>query len=126
MRHYRNSRDGVYRVRNGMILGVCGGLAKFFDISVFWVRVICLMLLVFTGFWPVIGVYLLAALLMKPEPVAPIASDAEREFYNSYASSRSGALGRIKRKFEYLDRRIQRIEDVVTSKDYDWERRMGR
>ncbi|MBI3301825.1 MAG: hypothetical protein HYZ72_07070 [Deltaproteobacteria bacterium] len=69
--------------------------------------------------------YFLAALLMKPEPVLPLETEGEQEFYNSYASSRRMALHRLKRTYDTLDRRIQRIESIVTSREYDWERRLN-
>lgn len=123
---YATSRRGLYRSRKGVIMGVCRGFAEYFDFSVFWIRAIALALLLFTGIWPVAVLYVLAGLLMKPEPVVPFESDADREFYESYTSSRSMALGRVKRKFENLDRRLRRMEDVVTSRDFDWERRMAK
>jgi len=63
--------NGVYRSRNGIILGVCRGIAEYFDFSVFWVRTITLLAFLFSGFWPVAVLYFVAALLMKPEPVHP-------------------------------------------------------
>lgn len=119
------NRQGLYRSRSGVIMGVCKGLAQYFDFSVTWIRLIAVALLLFTGFWPIVLLYLLAGLLMKPEPAIPFAGDADREFYDSYAGSRAMALSRLKRKFENLDRRIRRMEDVVTSPDYDWKRRMS-
>jgi len=80
--------------------------------------------LFFTGIWLILGLYILAALLMKPAPVVPFQSAEDAEFYNSYTSSRSMALHRLKRTFDNLDRRIQRIESIVTARDYDWERRL--
>jgi phage shock protein C len=62
---------------------------------------------------------------MKPEPVLPLETEAEQEFYNSYATSRSMALHRLRRTFDQLDRRIRRIESIVTSREYDWERRLN-
>ena len=120
-----NYRKGIYRSRNGAILGVCKGLAEHFDFSVFWTRVIALILLLVAGFLPAIGLYLLAALLMKPEPVVPIQDSAEKEFYDSYANSRQGAVQRLKRRYENLQRRIQRMEHIVTSAEYDWENRLN-
>lgn len=115
---------GLYRSRNGMILGVCKGVAEYFDFSVFWTRVIAIFLLLFSGFWPVMGIYFLAALLMKPEPVIPIRNDDEQEFYDSYISSRKSAADRLKRRYSKLERRLQRLEHTVTSPEFDWERRM--
>lgn len=121
----RPDRSGrcLYRSRNGVILGVCRGLALYFDARVIWIRMFAVLLLLFTGLWPAIGLYLLAGILMKPEPVLPFANTAEQEFYNSYTGSRGMALQRLKRKFDNMDRRIQRMEHIVTSKDFDWERR---
>ena len=114
---------GLYRARDGMILGVCKGLARFLDISVFWTRCGVILLALFTGFWPVIGGYLLAGFILKPEPALAPGNDSEREFYNSYAASRESGLRRVTRKFDRLEKRIRRMEDTVTSREYDWDRR---
>ncbi|MEW5726015.1 MAG: PspC domain-containing protein, partial [Thermodesulfobacteriota bacterium] len=103
-----NGRKGLYRSRSGVILGVCKGLAEYFDLSVFWTRVVAVGFLIFTGLWPVVGLYLLAALLMKPEPVVKFRDERDHEFYNSYATSRKMAIHRLKRTFDHLDRRLRR------------------
>jgi phage shock protein C len=100
-------------------------MADYLDISVSWTRVIALGFLIFTGIWPIVGLYILAALLMKPEPVLPIQSEDEQEFYNSYTTSGGMAIRRLKRTYENLNRRIQRLEDLVTTREYDWERRLN-
>ena len=115
---------GLYRSRNGMLLGVCQGIADYLDISLFWTRMLTILFFLFSGLWPVGGLYLLAAMVMKPEPVVPFASAGEREFYDAYVNSRGLALHRLKRTFDHLDRRIQRMEDVVTKREYEWERRL--
>lgn len=67
MTTYR-SHTGLYRSRDGVLFGVCRGIAEYLDISVFWTRAITLGALIFTGFFPVGFAYLVAALLMKKEP----------------------------------------------------------
>ncbi|MFZ0241865.1 MAG: PspC domain-containing protein [Desulfobacterales bacterium] len=116
--------NGFYRSRRGILLGVCRGIAEYFDFSVFWARAIAVGLFILTGFWPITGLYLLAALIMKPEPVIPLDSEDEQEFYESYAGNRHRALKRLKHRFERLERRIQHMEHVVTGPEYDWDRRM--
>ena len=116
-------RTGLYRSRTGLIVGVCKGVAQHFDFSVFWMRAIAVVLLIVSGIWPMLIVYVVAALLMKPEPVLPLETEEEQDFYNSYTASRSMALRRLKRIFDHLDRRIQRMESTVTTREYDWERR---
>ena len=62
---------GPHRSRRARILGVCAGLAEYFDLSVKGVRIAAVILLIVMGFWPIIGLYLLAAILMKPAPLIP-------------------------------------------------------
>jgi len=116
-------RDRLYRSRSGMILGVCKGLAQHFDVSLLWIRVIVVLMMFFTGFWPVVGLYLLAGFLLKPEPVLPLHNEEESDFYQAYSRSRNEGLSRIKSKFDRLDKRIRRLEDVVTSREFDWDNR---
>lgn len=113
--------EGFYRSRRGILLGVCRGLAEHLNISVFWTRIIVLALFLFTGFWPVGVIYFVAGLLLKPEPVIPLESASDEEFYQSYTRSRSSAIQRIKNKFDNIDRRIRRMEDTVTSKEFDFK-----
>lgn len=117
-------RRGIYRSRHGAIFGVCRGLAEHFDFSVFWVRFLAVALLIFSGLWPAMILYILAALIMKPEPALPISSPDEQHFYDVYASSRHEAAQRLRRRYDGLEKRIRRMEAVVTSREYNWERRL--
>jgi len=65
---YARTRRGFYRSRDGAIFGVCRGIAEYFDFSLFWTRAITVIIFFLTGFWPVVVLYLIGALLMKPEP----------------------------------------------------------
>ena len=118
-------RGGLYRSRNGIILGVCRGIAEYFDFSVFWGRAIVVILLFVSGFWPIMALYFIAALLMKPEPVVPIQTEEEQEFYDSYIHSSKGTVSRLKRKYDILERRIQRMEHTVTAREFDWNHRLN-
>ena len=111
--------SGLYKSRQGLFMGVCRGLAEHYRLNVFWTRAVVFVLFLFTGFWPVGIMYIVAGLLLRPEPVIPLENETDQEFYNSYTSSRSSAIQRIKRKFENIDRRIQRMEHTVTSREFD-------
>ncbi|WP_035235570.1 envelope stress response membrane protein PspC [Desulfobacter vibrioformis] len=113
--------EGFYRSRRGIIFGVCRGLAEHFNMSVFWTRVVVLVLFLFTGFWPIGVLYLVAGVLLNLEPVIPLENESDEEFYHAYARSRSSAIQRIKKKFDNIDRRIQRMEHTVTSKEFDFK-----
>lgn len=115
----------LYRSRSGMVFGVCRGMAEYLDFPVPAMRILVILIALFTGIWPLIGAYVIAALLLKPEPIIPFREDSDQEFYESYMNSRTMALQRLKRTFDNLERRIRRMENMVTAKDYDWERRLN-
>jgi phage shock protein C len=113
-----------YRARNGWIFGLCEGVARWAQIDVTWVRLIAIFLLIMTGFWPMIGFYLLAALITKPEPQIEFRNSEEEELYVTYAGSRQHALERLNRRAAEINRRIQRMESIVTSPEHDWQSRL--
>ncbi|NOX32781.1 MAG: envelope stress response membrane protein PspC [Deltaproteobacteria bacterium] len=126
--HYRGMKNrfetiasshGIYRSRRGIFMGVCRGLGEYFNFSVLWFRIITLVLFLFTGFWPVGVMYIVAGLLLKMEPVSPLHNKEDEEFYDSYTHSRQSAIQRVKRKFDNIERRIQRMEHTVTSREFD-------
>lgn len=126
MRNAAPDRSGVpYRSRNGTVFGVCHGLAAHFQLPVYSIQAMVCIGAVFTGFWPMAIIYVGLALLMKPEPVLPFENAGEAEFYNSYASSRGMALQRLRQTMDNLDRRIQRIETIVTARGYAWEQKLN-
>jgi len=116
---------GLYRSRSGLILGVCRGIAEYFDLSVNWIRFFTIFLFMITGFWPTGVLYFAAAFLMKPKPVIPLENTDEQEFYESYLHSKEMATGRIKRRYSNLERRLQRLEHSVTTPEFDWENKLN-
>lgn len=117
------SRRGLYRSRDGVILGVCRGIADYFDFSAFWIRAILIVVFICTGFWPVIGIYILAALLMKSTPGVPGRNRSKRNFNCRYKRTGYETAERLKRKWRHLEKRIRRMEDKVTSREFDWNNR---
>lgn len=122
-RYNRMSTRGFYRSRNGVIFGVCRGLADYFNFSVFWIRAIAVILFIFTGFWPVVGIYLLAALLMKSETGKDAGAGRQHWSGGRYRCAGKDAANRLKRKWKHLEKRIRRMEDKATSREYDWNNR---
>jgi phage shock protein C len=120
----RTTGRRLYRSRDGAILGICKGIATYFDISLFWTRAIAVFLLMVSGFWPTLGAYLLAALLIKPEPVIPFDAEGEETFYDAYAHAPRRAAPGLKKRYDRLERRLRRLEDSVTAKSFDWDRRL--
>ena len=115
----------LYRSRNGVIWGVCRGVSDYFNFRVGWVRFLAIVILLLSGIWPIVAIYFIAGLLMKPEPVIPLGSQEETDFYDNYTHSRQRTLREMRRRFSSLDRRLRRMEDRVTSRDFEWEQRFN-
>ncbi|MFP4282625.1 MAG: envelope stress response membrane protein PspC [Opitutales bacterium] len=113
----------LYRSREGMIFGVCAGLAEYSQLSTFWVRFAAVVAVFVSGFWPMILIYLVAAIFIKPAPLLAPENVEDWEFYNSYSTNRRMALESLRRKFDGLERRTRRLESIVTSPEYSWDRR---
>jgi len=113
----------LYRSRRGWIFGVCKGLADYADIPVFWIRLAALIALFFTGLMPLLLIYIVAAIFLKPAPVIEFTDDEDWNFYQAYTTDRKRALSRLKQRCEALDKRTRRMESIVTQREYDWDRR---
>ncbi len=122
-RYSTTSRRGLYRSRNGVILGVCRGVADYFDFSVFWIRAIAVILFICTGFWPIVGVYILAALLMKSDPARSDGRNSKPRAGGRHHCSGNDTADRLRRKWKRLEKRIRNMEDKVTSREFDWNSR---
>jgi phage shock protein C len=119
-----NYNHTLYRSRHGKIFGVFQGMSDYAGLDAFWMRLFFIILVIFTGIFPLILVYIVAALMMKIEPLTPLEPQDE-EFYNSMTSNHRLALQRLMERLDALDRRTQRIESTVTARGSDWDRRMG-
>lgn len=117
-------RRKFHRSKNRVIFGLCQGFSDYFDLSVVWIRFGLVITFVLTGFFPVVVLYAIAALIVKPKSESPpVPEYHEEDFYETEVSSRTLSLRRLKSKFDAIESRIRRMENHVTNKSYDWERR---
>ena len=129
-RRYRDeypadNRNRLYRDReNGMIFGVCAGLADYFGFSLRLTR-ICVAVGALFFFPTVIVIYVILGLLLEVAPPAP-----DDRFAEDYALRRRvrsephATLRSVRFRFRELDRRLQRLEKYVTSRKYNLEREL--
>ncbi len=147
----KEDRKRLYRdPRRGKIFGVCAGLAEYFGLETWVVRVIAISLCVFLWGSPVIVAYIIAALVMekKPDPAsAAKAGVSLAEEIDALAAEddagpaprgeqgdmkvqqvwRSGTGGRqrlvdLEDIFSGMEHRVQHMEAFVTSGKYDLEK----
>ncbi|MCR4663513.1 MAG: PspC domain-containing protein [Endomicrobiaceae bacterium] len=55
-----------------IIWGICAGLAQYFDIDKTVVRIIMVLFLIFTGFFPIALLYVIAYFIMPVDPSSNI------------------------------------------------------
>jgi phage shock protein C len=116
----------LYRSRNGMIFGVCRGIADTFDLSLFWVRLGFIIAFAITLFFPTGLIYLILALVLKREPDELLGSRSRDVIFDGpNDSSRKVGLRQFKAKFDSLENRIRRMESHVTDRAYDWDKRLN-
>ena len=127
----RNSDGTLSSMRRypeeGWVAGVCAGVADYFGWSTKVIRVLVILALLFSGFFPVGIVYLALWYLMEPaDAPAGYGSTAG----GSGAAPRPGSgggtptmsPGDAKARFEKLDRRLQQIEASVMHDELELRR----
>jgi phage shock protein C len=113
-RLYRSTTDKVF-------LGVCGGLADYFDFNPAALRILAVVIIALSSFLPGILVYVVVGMVMKPAPVRDFSNIEEEEFFYTIKDSPTVALQRVRHRFDQLDRRLQRMETIVTSRRFELE-----
>lgn len=107
---------GLYRSDDHVFFGVCGGIAEHFDMPPWGVRLVWVLLTIMGLPFMVLG-YLVLALVLKrqsappPVPSGPWAGGV----------SHGEALTRFQQRFGALDKRLQRLESIVTRPGFGLE-----
>jgi phage shock protein C len=109
--------SGLYRnTERGKLFGVCAGLADYFGISPFVVR-IAVVVAFFMFPPPTLICYLLAALLLSRAPARLYESDAEKEFWRQVRVKPSESLSRLRHRYREQEQRLRNMEAFVTSSE---------
>lgn len=107
----------LYRSREKVIAGVCGGIAERMGWDPTIVRVIAAILF-FSGGW-VLPVYLVIWAITPVAPYRPrnLSPDEER-FWTSVSDRPKETFSNIRYKFKDMDERLARMERAVTSEEW--------
>ncbi len=140
----------IRRAANGWVFGVFKGLSDHIGFPCVWTRVLGVLVLLGMGgslnkadimpFGPIVLYIVLALIMQPPQGVA--------EGFGSLASGYSGAsrlqpvfpaagggggdnaprpldLAALEQRLESLGRRVAKMENVVVTRERDWDRRLG-
>jgi phage shock protein C len=115
---------GPFRSKDGVIFGVAKGLAEYFGWSTGLVRLLLVLVTILLFFWPTVILYLVAALAMSPAPDGILDTQEERDIWLHTQIDPEAAMKQLARRAGAVEKRLRRLEDFVTSKEYAWRRQM--
>ena len=120
-------RNKLYRSNDKVLFGVCGGIAEYFDLGSWGVRLVWV-LLAFWGMPFMVTGYFILALVLRRRPVElqpTVASGAGRSGSAGHATGgymdHGEYLARLQQRFASLDGRLQRMESAVTRPNFTSE-----
>ncbi len=115
----------LYRDReNGIVAGVCAGIADYFGFDVTITRIIVAIGL-FIFLPTTVVAYIVLALLLPTKPLgesARVRDDASETLQRSVRSAPHSTLDNIRHRFREIDGRLQRMEKYLTSKRFKLDR----
>lgn len=110
--------------KNGMIGGVCAGIADYFGFDITVVRIITLISICFLG--TPLAIYIVLWFIVPRRPDANEPTKTERAFQRAMRRAPKATFSEVSYRFRDLDNRLQRLERYVTSKRYQLDREFDR
>ncbi|MGN1190033.1 MAG: PspC domain-containing protein [Candidatus Ornithospirochaeta sp.] len=110
------------RSPRGCILGVATGLAEWRGLPVNLTRLLVLLVMVSTAFFPALIVYLLIALLLPEQTSEDVIRD---NYHNSDRSSNYSSRQKedddLKKRYENLKRKVEGMENDLFDREKEWD-----
>lgn len=103
-----NSNKKLWRIpQQGMVKGVCAGVAHYLDVPVKLIRLITVLAMLFGLFFPVVLAYIIMTFVLDPMPDS--AADDENKPTNN------ALLDAVDAELNEGERRLRQMERYVTS-----------
>lgn len=106
---------------NGPVMGVCAGIADYFDVPPMAVRIGAVFGLFFFTL-PTLVAYVLAGVLVDAKPAELYANEDQEAFWRKVRVEPGQTVGDLGRKFRDIERRIRNAEAYVTSSEFKLNR----
>ncbi|HIL72305.1 MAG TPA: PspC domain-containing protein [Verrucomicrobia bacterium] len=102
-------------------MGVCKGIAEWKSLPVFWIRILVILATLTTGILPGLIVYIFIGLCIGRNPLVSSLCENQPTIYNRSIAN----LSTIKESFNRLENKVRKLENLVTSKEYEWQRKFN-
>lgn len=119
------SPNRLYRnLDTAMVRGVCAGIADYFGIEPWVVRIGALISL-FTFTVPTIIAYVVLAKVVPPRPPGLFEKPGEEAFWTRVRVEPTGTVSNLRHHFRELEKRLRDIETFVTSREFRLDREIN-
>lgn len=105
---------------NGIIGGVCAGIADYFGLSTFLIRFIAVLCLMAT-FPLTFIVYIILYMSLDVRPDVVYESEEEEKFWRKVSFSPSEKISEMRYRLQKLSDRIKKLENFVTEQEFSNE-----
>ena len=122
----RKNPHRLYRDReNGMLAGVCAGLANYFGLNRKGLRLVTAVSTVF--FFPfILPAYIVLAIILPVKPQDLYKDEGQEKFWRGVSMAPTDVFSNLSHRFRELDLRLQSMEAYVTSREFEMDRELGR
>ena len=122
----RRNPHRLYRDKdNGILAGVCAGLANYFGLNRRGLQLVVAVSTLF--FFPfVVPAYIVLAIILPVQPTNLYESESQEKFWRGVKLAPTDVFSNLNHRFRELDLRLQKMEAFITSKEFEMDRELGR
>jgi len=123
---FKKSPTRLYKdPKHGKLMGVCAGIADYFDINITAVRFLTIIATIFFAGPLVVIAYIAMGLFLDPKPRNLYEDKEEEEFWKQTRKAPKYSAAELRRRFRDVERRTSDMEAYVTSKRFRLERELN-
>lgn len=108
--------------RNGRFMGVCAGIADYFDTRPSVIRFLVVLGALFTGIIGVLICYVILGVILDKKPDDLYDEPEEDQFWRQARTKPDYTKVDLNRRFEEIERRTRRMEAYMTSRQFRMNR----
>jgi len=121
----RPSPNRLYRnLDNAMVKGVCAGVADYFGIEPWIVRIGTVFSLFAFTFPTLIGYFILTKVI-PPRPADLYETPREEAFWTRVRVEPTGTVSTLRHRFREFEKRLRDLENFVTSREFRLDREIN-
>jgi phage shock protein C len=116
-RLYKNPEDGRF-------MGVCAGVADYFDIRPGIIRLLTIIAFFMTGAFPTLVTYMILGFVLEEKPEEIIKDPEEEKFWTKARTKPAYTKVEMQSRFDDIEKRTRVMEAYLTSKQFKLNREL--